>query len=86
MFSLICPADRRGFVADEDLWRRRFQLFVLVRLFGLATFVVGILVVYTDLLRPGGWPAVGAVLAVMGILDAVFAPKMLKKVWEQQDR
>ena len=73
-------------MADEDLWRRRFQLFVLVRLFGLATFVVGIFVVYTDLLRPGGWPAVGAVLAVMGILDAVFAPKMLKKVWEQQDR
>jgi hypothetical protein len=73
-------------MADEDLLRRRFQLFVLVRLFGLATFVVGIFVVYTDLLRPGGWPAVGAVLAVMGILDAVFAPKMLKKVWEQQDR
>jgi len=73
-------------MADEDLWRRRFQLFVLIRLFGLATFIVGITVIYTDLLREGGWPAVGAILAIMGALDAVFAPKMLKKVWEQQDQ
>ena len=73
-------------MADEDLWRRRFQLFVLVRLFGLATFLVGIAVMYTDLLRQGGWPAIGAFLAIMGALDAVFAPKMLKKLWEQQDR
>jgi len=73
-------------MADEDLWRRRFQLFALVRLFGLATFIVGIAVIYTDLLREGGWPAVGAILAIMGALDAVFAPRMLKKVWEQQDQ
>ncbi len=73
-------------MADEDLWRRRFQTFVLVRLFGLATFIVGVAIIYTDLLRPGGWPAVGAVLAIMGALDAVFAPRMLRKAWEQQDR
>ena len=73
-------------MADEDLWRRRFQTFMLVRLFGLATFMVGIAVIYTDLLREGGWPLVGAILAVMGALDAVFAPKMLKKLWDQQDR
>ena len=73
-------------MADEEVWRRRFQLFVLVRLFGLATFVVGVLVIYTDLLRPGGWPAIGAILAIIGALNAVLAPKMLKKLWEQQDR
>ena len=73
-------------MADEDIWRRRFQAYILVRLFGLATFIVGVVVIYTDLLRPGGWPAVGAILAIVGVLDAVFAPKMLKKAWEQQDR
>ncbi|NUT00930.1 MAG: hypothetical protein HOP96_08160 [Sphingomonas sp.] len=73
-------------MADEELWKRRFQMFMLVRLFGLAVFVLGIFVIYTDLLRPGGWPAVGAVLTIMGALDAVLAPKMLKKLWEQQDR
>jgi hypothetical protein len=73
-------------MADEDLWRRRFQIFILVRLFGLAVFLTGIFVIYTDLLREGGWPVVGAILAIMGAVDAVFAPKMLRKLWEQQDR
>jgi hypothetical protein len=72
-------------MADEDLWRRRFHLFMLVRLVGLATFFRGVAIISTDLLREGGWPAVGAILAVFGTLDAVFAPRVLKKVWEQQD-
>ena len=73
-------------MADEELWRRRFQIFMLVRLFGLAVFLTGIFVIYTDLLREGGWPVVGAILAIMGAADAVFAPKMLRKLWEQQDQ
>ena len=72
-------------MADEDLWRRRFHLFMLVRLVGLATFFLGVAIIYTDLLREGGWPAVGEILALFGTLDAVFAPRVLKKVWEQQD-
>jgi len=72
-------------MADEDIWRRRFHVFMAVRLFGLAVFVVGVFIIYTDLLRPGGWPSVGAILAIMGALDAVLAPKMLKKLWAQQD-
>lgn len=72
-------------MADEELWRRRFQAFMLVRLFGVATFFVGIAVIYTDLLREGGWPTVGAILAIMGALDATFAPRLLKKIWNQQD-
>ena len=72
-------------MADEDLWRRRFHVFMAVRLFGLAVFVLGVFIIYTDLLRPGGWPSVGAILAIMGALDAVLAPKMLKKLWAQQD-
>lgn len=73
-------------MADEDIWRRRFQVFMLVRLFGLAVFLTGIFAIYTDLLREGGWPVVGAILAIMGALDAVFAPKLLRKLWEQQDQ
>ena len=72
-------------MADEELWRRRFQVFMLVRLFGLAVFIFGVFVIYSDLLRPGGWPALGAILAIMGALDSVFAPRLLKKIWEQLD-
>jgi hypothetical protein len=73
-------------MADEELWKRRFQMFVLVRLIGMATFALGVVIAYSDLLRPGGWPMVGLIVAIIGAADALFAPRMLKKVWEQQDR
>ena len=73
-------------MADEDLWRRRFFLSMLTRFFGVATFFLGLAIVYTDLLREGGRPAVGAILVIVGTIDAVFAPKLLRKLWEQQDR
>ncbi len=73
-------------MADEDLWRRRFQAFMAIRVFGLATFFLGIAIIYTNLLREGGWPLVGAIVAIAGIIDAVFAPKLLKKLWEQGDQ
>ena len=71
---------------DEALWKRRFALFMLARLSGLAIFMLGIAIAYTNLLREGGWPAVGAILAIMGALDAVFGPRMLKRHWDREDR
>jgi hypothetical protein len=41
---------------------------------------------YTGLLREGGWPQVGAVIAILGAIDALFAPRVLKKAWDEQDR
>lgn len=73
-------------MADEQVWKRRFLIFSLARLFGLAMVGLGIAVAYTDLLREGGWPVVGLILAVMGAIDALFSPRLLKKVWEEQDR
>lgn len=71
---------------DEALWKRRFLIFTLVRLAGLATFFLGIAIAYTGLVREGGWPTVGLIVAVMGLIDAVFAPLILKKQWEREDR
>ena len=73
-------------MADEELWRRRFMIFMLVRLFGVVTFLAGIAIAYSDLVREGGWPALGAILAIIGVIDAVFAPKLLKKHWDAEDR
>ena len=70
---------------DEAKWKKRFQLFTAARLFGLATAALGILIIFTDLLREGGWPTVGAILIVAGVIDAVVAPKLLRKHWEQED-
>jgi hypothetical protein len=69
----------------DDVWRKRFLLFMLVRLFGLIIFLLGIGIAYTNLIRPGGSPVVGGLLAILGAIDAAFAPRLLKKLWQQQD-
>lgn len=73
-------------MADDQLWRRRFRLFMTVRLFGLAVFLAGIIIAFGDLVREGGWPLLGGLVAVMGALDALLAPRLLRKLWEEQDR
>ena len=70
---------------SDDIWRKRFQLFMLVRLFGLGMFLLGIAIAFSDLVRPGGWPLVGGLVTIAGVIDAVFAPRLLKKLWQQQD-
>ena len=71
-------------MSDEELWRKRFQVFALVRILGVATFLLGVAIAYSDLVRPGGWPLVGGILAICGVIDAVFAPKLLKRMWERE--
>lgn len=70
---------------DEAKWKRRFYLFMGARLLGLLTFLAGMAVTFTDVLRHGGWPAVGAILIVLGLIDAVVAPNLLKKRWNRED-
>jgi hypothetical protein len=71
---------------DEAKWKRRFHLFMAARLFGLATFLAGVAVYFTDILRDGGWPLVGVILILVGLADAVVAPKLLRKIWDKEDR
>jgi len=73
-------------MADEEIWKRRFLLFSVIRLFGLAMIGLGVAIAYSELLREGGWPLVGGLIAIAGVIDAVFAPRLLKKAWEEQDR
>ena len=73
-------------MADDALWRRRFLIFMLARLSGTVLFLAGVAIVYSDLVREGGWPALGAIIAIVGAIDAVFAPRLLKKHWDREDR
>ena len=69
---------------DEALWKRRFLIFTLVRLAGLAIFFLGIAIAFGDLVRQGGAPAIGIPIAIVGLLDTVFSPRILKKIWERR--
>ncbi|MEO7411057.1 MAG: hypothetical protein ABIU10_07035 [Sphingomicrobium sp.] len=69
---------------DDALWKKRFHMFALLRLSGLAIVFLGMAAMLTDLLRPGGWPLVGGLLIVVGIVDAVIAPRILKRSWDKK--
>jgi len=71
---------------DEDTARRRLLIYTLVRFGGLLIFFLGLAILYTNVLRPGGWPQVGALVAMMGVIDAMFAPLLLKRAWDDRDR
>lgn len=71
---------------DEHVARNRLLLYSLVRLGGLAVFFLGIVIIYTNLVRPGGFPQLGAIVVILGAIDAVVAPRLLKKAWDRKDR
>ena len=71
---------------DEDTARRRLLIYTLVRFGGLAIFFVGIATMYTKLLRPGGWPQPGAIIAIAGVIVSLLAPRLIKKRWDERER
>lgn len=71
---------------DEELWKKRFQIFAAIRLFGVLTFLLGLAIAFSDLVRPGGWKLLGGILVVVGVIDAVFAPRVLKRGWDRLDQ
>ena len=71
---------------DEDTARRRLLIYTLVRFGGLVILFLGIAVMYTRLLHPGGWPQGGAIVAIFGVIISLLAPRLIKKRWDEQDR
>lgn len=56
---------------DDDLAKRRLWQLTLLRLATFAQFMLGIAIMYTDLLRPGGWPQLGAIVCIVSVLASV---------------
>ena len=71
-------------MTDEAEWKKRFLLFSVLRIAGLGLFLLGIGIAFSDLLKPGGWPLLGGILAVVGALEAVLIGRILKKGWRDQ--
>jgi len=66
---------------DEAVWKKRFLVFMLVRLAGLVLFFVGLAIAVSDWIRPGGMPWLGVPIALLGLADSVLAPRLLKRLW-----
>ena len=69
---------------DEAEWKKRFLLFSVLRISGLALFLLGIAIAFSNLLKPGGWPLLGGILAILGAVEAVLIGRILKKAWRDK--
>ncbi len=67
---------------SEEEWKRRFGIFAILRMTGLAMMLTGAFVGMTDLLRPGGLPVLGVVLGVAGAIDGIVLPTLLRRRWK----
>ena len=70
---------------DDKVYRTRLLAYTAARAFGLGIMILGLAIIYSDLVREGGWPRLGAIVAIMGVLDALLAPRLLKKMWDEKD-
>ena len=69
---------------SEDEAKRRFALFAIVRLGAVAMMLFGIAVALTSLIRTGGWPLLGAVIAVIAVANALMIPRVMRRQWDKR--
>jgi hypothetical protein len=65
-------------MTDEEA-KRQFIVFAVLRVGGLLLFLAGIAIAFTDLLRPGGWKLLGGILVIVGAIEAVISPRLVKR-------
>ena len=71
-------------VTDDEA-KRQFIIFTILRVGGLALFLLGIAIAFTDLLKPGGWRLLGGILVIVGAIEAVISPRLVKRTMAQTD-
>ena len=71
-------------MTDEQA-KRQFIIFAILRIGGLLLFLLGIAIAFTDLLKPGGWRLLGGILVVVGAIEAVISPRLVKRSMARTD-
>jgi len=69
----------------EEEAKRQFTVFAILRVGGLLLFLTGIAIAFTDLLKPGGWKLLGGILVIVGAIEAVISPRLVKRTMARTD-
>ena len=71
---------------DEATWRKRFAIFAALRVSGLLIFFLGMTIIFSDWLRPGGFLELGLIIVGLGLAEALLGPVLLKRVWDKDGK
>ena len=63
----------------DDEAKRQFIIFAIFRFGGVLLFLLGVAIAFTDLLKPGGWRLLGGILVIVGTIEAVISPRLVKR-------
>jgi len=66
--------------------RARYMLISACHLGGTMIALAGLVIWQGNLLRAGGWPALGIGLFVTGAIEALLVPKLLARRWRSPPR
>jgi hypothetical protein len=72
-----------GGMTDDAVWKRRFFALMLARLIGTLLALSGLVVAYGDVVRTGGYPALGILLIIAGLIALAVLPILLRRRWRQ---
>ncbi len=78
--------DRRRDIDDTAGWRQRYMLMMTLRVGGLLIALLGLLLMRGGIILDEEMPVLGAVLVILGLLDAFVSPKILKRWFDKADR
>jgi uncharacterized protein YjeT (DUF2065 family) len=81
---MTMPPKRSAEDAAEALARQRFMILNAIRFSGLGLVLLGIVIARKVLPFDVPW-AVGAVLALAGLLEFFFLPRMVARSWKAGD-
>ena len=70
-------------MTDEDVWKKRFFMMMLVRFAGTALALLGMVVGFGDLVQPGGNRPLGLAFLAAGLLAITLFPRALSRRWRQ---
>lgn len=68
---------------EEAMWRARFATFAMLRVSGVVLTIVGLAIEFTPFLKADGWPLLGFPVAVVGLIDAIILPRVVRRQWEK---
>jgi hypothetical protein len=68
-------------MTPEEIAQKRFATLAIMRASGVVVMLIGLWFWHGNIIRAGGAPMIGAPVFLVGVLDAILIPALLRRQW-----